>query len=114
MKAEENRSAVGLMRGSRPDNRMKPWRDDSEFMVSEFDSTLGYPGEGPPRVPDFGSMERCNSCDLAPWRASRGGNAGKCERCQNVRRRGTEMVKCKVCAWRICADVATTLRREES
>ena len=25
----------------------------------EFDSTLGYPGKGPPRVPDFGSMERC-------------------------------------------------------
>ena len=87
MKAEENRSA-----GSRPDNRLKPLRDDSEFTALEFDSTLGYPGEGPPRVPDFGAMERCGSCDLAPWRVSRGGNAGKCE-----------MVKCRVCAWRICA-----------
>ena len=82
---------------------MKPRRDDSEFITLEFDSTLGYPGEGPPRVPDFGSMERCNSCDLAPWRVSRGGNARKCERCKNVRKRGTEMVKCRVCAWRICA-----------
>ena len=44
MKAEENRSAVGLMRGSRPDNRMKPRRGDNEFMALEFDSTLGYPG----------------------------------------------------------------------
>ena len=103
MKAEENRSVAGLMRGSRPDNRLKPQRDDSEFMASEFDSTLGYPGEGPPRVPDFGSMERCGACDLTPWRVSRGGNAGKCERCKNVRKRGTEMVKCRVCAWRICA-----------
>ena len=68
MKAEENRSAVGLMRGSRT-----------------------------------GSMERCSSCDLAPWRVRRGGNAGKCERCENVRKRGTEMVKCRVCAWRVCA-----------
>ena len=70
---------------------MKPRRDDSEFIASEFDSALGYPGEDPPRVPDFGSMERCNSCDLAPWRVSRGGNEGKCERCKNVRKRGTEV-----------------------
>ena len=103
MKAEENRSAAGLMRGSRPDNRLKSRRDDSEFTALEFDSTLGYPGEGPPRVPDFGAMEKCVSCDLAPCRVSRGGNAGKCERCKNVRKRGSEMVKCRVCAWRICA-----------
>ena len=56
----------------------------SEFTALEFDSTLGYPGEGPPRVPDFGAMERCGSRDLAPWRVSRGGNAGKCERCKQV------------------------------
>ena len=82
---------------------MKPRRDNSEFMALEFDSTLGYPGEGPPRVPDLGSMERCNSCDLAPWRVSRGGNAGKCDRWKKVRKRGTEMVKCRVRAWRVCA-----------
>ena len=81
MRAEENRCAEGAMRGSRPSNRMKPRREDSEFIALEFDSTLGYPGGGPPRVPDFVSMERCNSCDLAPWRVSRGGNARKCERC---------------------------------
>ena len=103
MKAEENRSAAGLMRGSRPDNRLKPRRDDSELTAPEFDSALGYPGEGPPRVPDFGAMEKSVSCDLAPWRVSRGGNALKCERCKNVRKRGTEMVKCRVCAWRMCA-----------
>ena len=68
MKAEENRSAAGFMRESRPDNRLKLRRDDSEFTAFEFDSTLGYPGEGPPRVADFGAIERCGSCDLAPWR----------------------------------------------
>ena len=56
-KVGENRSAEGTMRGSRPDNLMKSRRDDSEFIAIEFDSTLGYPGEGPPRVTDFGSME---------------------------------------------------------
>ena len=28
---------------------------------------------------------------------------GKCERCKNVRKRGTDMVKCRVCAWRVWA-----------
>ena len=84
MKAAENRSAGGIVRGSMHDNRMKLRRDDSEFIALEFDSTLRYLGEGPPRIPDFGSMERCNSCDLAPRRVSRGGNAGTCERCKNV------------------------------
>ena len=87
MKAEEDRSAEGPMRGSRPDNRMKPRRDDSEFIAIEFDSTLGNPGEGPPRVPDLGSMDRCNVCDLAPQRVSRGGNAGKCERCKKCEKK---------------------------
>ena len=59
MWAEENRYAEGPMRQPRPDNRMNPRRDDSEFKAIEFDGTLGYAGEGPPRVPDFGSMERC-------------------------------------------------------
>ena len=87
MKAEENRSDEGPMRGSRPDKRTEPRRCDSEFIAIELDSTMGYPGEGRPRVPDFGSMERCEFCDLAPWRVSRGGNAGKCERCKNVRKK---------------------------
>ena len=50
------------MRGSRPDNRTKPRRCDSEFTAVEFDSTLGYAGRSPPRVPDFESMERCDVC----------------------------------------------------
>ena len=86
------------MRGSRPGNQMKPRRDDSELVAFEFDSTLGYPAKSH----QFGSMERCSVCDLVPWRVSRGGDAGKCERCKNVRKRGTEMVKCRVCAWRKC------------
>ena len=53
IKGEENRSAEGHMRGSGPDNRTKPRRCDSEFVAIGFDSTLGYPGEGPPRVPRF-------------------------------------------------------------
>ena len=113
-KAEENTCAERPLRGPRPSNRMGPHQEDSEFKALEFDSTLGYPGEGPPRVPDLGSMERCNSCDLAPWRVSRGGNAGKCEKCKNVRKRGTEMVKCRVCAHGGYARRVTTLRREES
>ena len=79
---------------------MGPRQEDSEFKSLEFDSTLGYTGEGPPRVPDFGSMERCTDCDLTPWRVSRGGNAGKCESAGNVRGG--------------CVRRATTLRREES
>ena len=47
---------------------MKPRRDDSEFTALEFDSTLGYPGEGPPRVPDFGSMERSRAMESIKWR----------------------------------------------
>ena len=34
----------------------------------EFDSTLGHLGEGPTRVPYFGSVETCTDCDLTPCR----------------------------------------------
>ena len=40
---------------------MEPQHGDKEFKALEFDSTLGYPGEGPPRVPDFGAMDKCVS-----------------------------------------------------
>ena len=64
------------MRRSRPDNRRKPQRDDSEFMALEFDSTLGYPGEGPSRVPDFGidgkmQFLRPRSMESTTWRKCR-------------------------------------------
>ena len=45
----------------------------------QFNSTLGYPGEGPPRVKDFGDSVKCSECDIVPWRVSRNGDAGKCE-----------------------------------
>ena len=101
--AEENNCGERSLNGSRPSNRMGLRQEDSEFKALEFDSTPGYPGDGPPRVSELGSMERCNDCDLTPWRVSRGGSAGKCQRCKHVRKRGTEMVKCRVCAWRVCA-----------
>ena len=49
-----------------------------------------------------------------PWRVSRNGDAGKCERCKNVRKRGTEMMKCRVCAWRICATCHNCMMRGEA
>ena len=102
VEAEENKCGERSSSGSRPSNRMEPRQEDSEFKALECDGTLGYAGEGA-RVPDLGSLERCNVCDVTPWRVLRGGNAGKCERCKNVRKSDTEMVKCRVCAWRICA-----------
>ena len=72
------------------------------------------PGEGPPRVPDLGFMERCSECDLTTWRVSRAGKAGKCELCKNERKRGTEMEKYRVCAWRMCATCHDLETRGES
>ena len=67
VRAEENKCGERPSSGSRPSNCMGPRQEDSEFKALESDSTLGYPGEGPPKVPDLGSMERCNVCDLTPW-----------------------------------------------
>ena len=87
VRAEENKCRERHSSGSRPTNRMGRRQEDSEFKALEFDSTLGYNGEGPPRVPDVGAMEICSDCDLAPWRVSHGGNAGKCERCKKCEKK---------------------------
>ena len=42
----------------------------------QFNCTLGYPGEGPPKVKDFGDSVKCSECDIVPWRVSRNGDAG--------------------------------------
>ena len=57
---------------------------------------------------------KCSECFLIKWRVSRNGDAGKCEKCKNVRKRGTEMMKCRVCAWRICATCHNSMMRGEA
>ena len=113
--AKAKSSGRMLLRGPKARNRMEPERQGSgERKPREFDSTLGYPGEGPQRVQDFGINEKCSECVLVPWRVSRGGDAGKCEKCKNVRKRGTEMMKCRVCAWRVCATCHNMAMRGET
>ena len=102
------------MSGSWIRYRTKSERRASKREQKQFNSTLGYPGEGPPRVKDFGNSVKCSECDLVPWRVSRNGDPGKCEECKNVRKRGTEMMKCKVCAWRICATCHNIALRGEA
>ena len=88
VRAEENKCGESFRKDRiKASNRMGLRQEDNEFKALDFDSTLGYSGECPPRVPDLGPLERCNDCDLTPWRASRGGKAGKCEKCKNVRKK---------------------------
>ena len=94
--------------GSGPSSHQR----EMHSLAMEFVSTMGCPGEDPPRVPDFGFVERCSECDLNVWRASRAGKAGTCETCKNVRKRGTEMAKCSVPGEYVRR--ATIWRREEN
>ena len=81
---------------------MGPRQEDSELKGLEYDSTLGFPGEGPPRVPNFGSVERCTDCDVVPWRASRVGNAGKVERWMHEKKRHGDGEMQGVCVEDMC------------
>ena len=113
--AEANESGRRSLRGSRARYRTRPEQHIiRKKKQKQFNSTLGYPGEGPQRVKDFGDSVKCADCYLVPWRVSRNGDAGKCEKCKNVRKRGTEMMKCRVCAWRICATCHNIAMRGEA
>ena len=46
--------------------------------------------------------------------SSRAGHAGKCELCKKEKKRGTEMVKCRVCAGRMCATCHNLKTRQKS
>ena len=113
-RVEANIDGKRLLRGSKARNRWMPERQKRKRKQREFDSTLGYPGEGPQRVQDFGIYEKCTECVLVPWTVSRGGDAGKCEKCKNVRKRGSQMMKCRVCAWRVCATCHNMVMRGET
>ena len=70
------------MSGSWIRYRMKSERRAFKRERKQFNSTLGYPGEGPPRVKDFGDSVKCSECDIVPWRVSRNGDAGKVRKMQ--------------------------------
>ena len=112
--ARTKRSCRRSVKGPQARYREKSERRAFKKEQKQFDSTLGYPGEGPQRVKDFGDSVKCSECDLVTWRVSRNGDAGKCEKCKNVRKRGTEMMKCRVCAWRICATCYNIAMRGEA
>ena len=48
---------------------------------------LGHPAKARREVLDFGAMGRCGSCELAPRRASRGGNAEKVREMQKCEKK---------------------------
>ena len=94
---------------------MGPRQEDHEFKALEFDTTLGYPGEGPPRVRDFGSMERCNAMiatslhgEYHVWKCRKVREMQNCEE----KRHGDGEVQEYVRGGYLRR--ATTLRREES
>ena len=95
MKVEENRPAEGPMRGSRPDNRMKPRRDDSEFIAIEFDSTLGYPAQARQEFP----ILRPRSMESITWRKRR--KMREMQKCEKKRHGDGEMQG--VCMVKKCA-----------
>ena len=48
-------------------------------MTTEFDRTMGHPGEGTLKVLVFGFIHECGGCDLTAWRVSRAGDGGVAE-----------------------------------
>ena len=87
-RVEAKKGGRRLLRGSKARNRLVPERQEKgRRKPREFDSSLGYPGEGPQRVQDFGIYEKCFECDLVPWRVSRGGDPGKCEKCKKCEKK---------------------------
>ena len=93
--AETSESEERPLRGPKARNLVWPKQHKKQ---KPFNSILGFPGEGPHRVKDFGDSVKCSECFLLKWRVSLNGDAGKCEKCKNVRKRRTEMMKCRVCA----------------
>ena len=113
-RVEANIGGRSLLRGSKARNCWMPEQKKGKESKEISTALLVTRVKARKECKDFGIYEKCTECVLVPWRVSRGGDAGKCEKCKNVRKRGTQMMRCRVCAWRVCATCHNMMMRGET